>query len=391
MKKYVLVFFLFSLLISACDEAVKLPTTGDPTAQPEVVYFQLPSVMYTEPAVSAIIAVTLFHPYDLSQITAVYCNVVKVQGAAVLENQVMHDDGRVPDSVPDDGIFTAEILLNFAAGQTGDYIFEIYGKIRNDETAYFLAGDTVRINDSAANQPPKINAVDVPSTVLLGSGAQYPITATVVDPDGHADIVEVVSDVFAPGEPDQPVVTLRLKDDGNGADVAAADEIFSGTLSSEIPGSRVGLYSFRFRATDTAGNVSFSVVTTSNVSDAANEPPVLGELSAPDTLQLKSNAVVVITMTVKATDPQGIDDIRVVYFNSFLPPDGRASSGNPFNMNDNGNEALYGDVTAGDGIYSIKINLPPGSRTGNYNFVFEAEDFSGAHSNQISHVVTIED
>ncbi|MCK5738368.1 hypothetical protein KAH55_04270 [bacterium] len=391
MKKSLLVFLMFFLIISACEEDVSLPMTGDPQAQPEVVAFELPAVMYTEPVASTVIFATLFHPYDLSQITSVHCNVAKMQGPDVLQNQAMRDDGRLPDSVPGDGVFSAEISLDFAKGQPGDYIFSLYGQIMDYEILYSLAGDTVRINDSAANQPPEIGAVTVPSIVLLESGAQYPITATVMDADGNTDILEVVCDVFAPEEANLPTLTLRMQDDGNGPDVIAADGVYTATLSSNIPGGRVGIYSFRFKATDTAGNVSVPVVVTNSVSDAANEPPVLTALAAPDTLQLESNAVVVITMAVTVTDPQGLDDLRVVYFNSFLPPDGRASSGNPFNMNDNGNEALYGDVTAGDGIYSIKINLPPGSGTGNYTFVFEAEDYSGAHSNQITHVVTVED
>jgi hypothetical protein len=50
---------------------------------------------------------------------------------------------------------------------------------------------------------------------------------------------------------------------------------------------------------------------------------------------------------------------------------------------------VSGDDVAGDGRYALKINLPVGTPTGNYTFVFQAIDKSDSTSNEISHILTV--
>jgi len=115
-------------------------------------------------------------------------------------------------------------------------------------------------------------------------------------------------------------------------------------------------------------------------------PPVLHEVFAPDTLELQTQPIF-FNIGVKVSDPSGLEDIKQVFFNSFLP-DGRPSAGNPFFMKDDGH-AGSGDEIAGDGIYSIRVQLPPDSQRGTYRFEFRALDYSNLSSNVLIHRIVV--
>ena len=81
----------------------------------------------------------------------------------------------------------------------------------------------------------------------------------------------------------------------------------------------------------------------------------------------------------KVTDPLGLSDIMVVYFNTTLP-NGTASSHNPYHMFDDGGasgDPTDGDQVAGDGTYTYKGEIPSNNPTGTYTFTFYAESRSG--------------
>jgi hypothetical protein len=117
----------------------------------------------------------------------------------------------------------------------------------------------------------------------------------------------------------------------------------------------------------------------------ANDPPALSELSAPETVSRSSGQPIVLT--VRADDPQGITDVRSVFFNT-TKPDGQPSSGNPFAMFDDGSS---GDAAAGDGIYTVTISITPQNMTGDYRFDFFAEDLAGLLSQALTHYITVVD
>jgi len=116
-----------------------------------------------------------------------------------------------------------------------------------------------------------------------------------------------------------------------------------------------------------------------------NQPPVLSELTAPDSVSRRNSET--ILLSVRVTDPQGQADIRRVYFNSFKP-DGTPGSGNPFSMYDDGTN---GDVIPGDGLYSRGIMISVSNALGNYRFDFHAEDRAGSASDALTHVIKVTD
>ncbi|HED05096.1 MAG TPA: hypothetical protein ENI61_00245 [Ignavibacteria bacterium] len=161
------------------------------------------------------------------------------------------------------------------------------------------------------------------------------------------------------------------------------------SFSAKYPMSRYypsGQYSVMYFVTDvnnSTDKVGFQKFDYDNASK--NIAPVISNLVAPDTLAA-GNTLHVIFISVFVHDDNGLKDIKRVFFNSFIPPDGHPSSSNPFIMYDNGTN---GDITAGDGTYSLKIQLPPNVPKGKYRWEFLAQDWSGAYSNKIIHFVVV--
>ncbi len=119
-----------------------------------------------------------------------------------------------------------------------------------------------------------------------------------------------------------------------------------------------------------------------------NVPPIIRNLQAPDTLTLHQSDTLKIIISVEVYDPDGKDDIKNVYFNSYLP-DGSPSRSNPIYLYDDGNLQMNGDYLANDGIYSRIIILPPTTPKGKYRFDFQAIDKKNETSNIISHNIVV--
>ena len=79
-----------------------------------------------------------------------------------------------------------------------------------------------------------------------------------------------------------------------------------------------------------------------------NNPPVITEISAPDTVTIQAQSVT-IDLSVHVEDPSGLKDINRVFFNTYRP-DGSPAQGNPFTMYDDGSLIVHGDAVAVDAI-----------------------------------------
>jgi hypothetical protein len=176
-----------------------------------------------------------------------------------------------------------------------------------------------------------------------------------------------------------------LVDDGSGADQSKGDGIYSGKATFQIQRVEVGVFRIEVSAQALNGFKSNTVIAPISVF-RGNKSPVISDLQAPDTVQLGNDSQL-LTLRIKVSDPDGLSDVVRVVFNSFRP-DGGASSGNPFQMYDDGS-ATHGDDKAGDGSYSLIITLPPTSQTGTYRFEFQAFDRSNEGSNIIIHRITV--
>jgi hypothetical protein len=118
-----------------------------------------------------------------------------------------------------------------------------------------------------------------------------------------------------------------------------------------------------------------------------NLPPVIANtIVDPDTVVV--NTPTVILTSVEASDSNGQNDILKVYFVVYKP-DG-STNGTELELFDDGNEIEHGDLVAGDGIYSLLIQVDETNDKGTYRFVFQAKDRGGKFSNTIDHLVLIQ-
>lgn len=204
------------------------------------------------------------------------------------------------------------------------------------------------------------------------------VTATIFDKDGQDDIAETLYEIV------NPLKSTTLSK----GKLAKLDSItFYAEPNFKIKRKESGNYYVKVFSIDKKGFSGSEVYVSLNLY-RGNRPPVLSDLNAPDTVYTQPQTVL-IKITVKASDPDGNDDIKTVQFNVFKP-DGSPSSGNPFKMYDDGNASgISGDEKAGDGIYSLIIQLPPNAQKGKYKFEFQAIDKSNAQSNIITHFMTV--
>lgn len=204
------------------------------------------------------------------------------------------------------------------------------------------------------------------------------LMATVLDKDGQNDIAETLYEIM------NPLKSTVLNKGG----FAKLDSVtFYAEPSFKVKRRESGNYYVKVFSIDKSGFSGNEVYVNLNLY-RGNHPPMLSELNAPDTVYIQPQTVL-IKITIKAFDPDGNDDIKTVQFNVFKP-DGSPSSGNPFKMYDDGNTGgISGDDKAGDGIYSIIIQLPPSTQKGTYKFEFQAIDKSNAQSNVITHLMVV--
>jgi hypothetical protein len=178
---------------------------------------------------------------------------------------------------------------------------------------------------------------------------------------------------------------FTLFDDGKAehGDAIAGDNRYSNRVvfSRSMPNGR---YEANYYMTDLNNNrAKVAVHNFAYDNGAANVPPVISNLTAPDTIVVIDQLSFLITLEV--FDANGAEDISSVYF-IVTRPDG-TSNNTRVPMNDRGE---VGDVTAGDGIYSTGVQITAAQAKGNYSFRFEARDRRGEVSNPIIHIITVQ-
>lgn len=203
-------------------------------------------------------------------------------------------------------------------------------------------------------------------------------------PEGKGAVQQVVAQVFKAGE-SEPFFQQDMQDNGVSPDVGTGDRIYSAQISFKILRQEAGKFRIEFQAMGSSSLLSNKLVT-SLLIQRLNKPPVLSDLQAPDTVAV-STSTVLIALSVKVSDPDGLQDIAKVQFNSFKP-DGSPSSGNPFQMYDDG-KSEHGDATGGDSIYSLIIQLPSNTAKGTYRFEFQVFDKLNAGSDIVVHRMVV--
>jgi len=168
--------------------------------------------------------------------------------------------------------------------------------------------------------------------------------------------------------------------------VPLANNIYQNSfeLRREYP---IGNYTVRIFVVGTNGNTNQVAVNSFFFNNGQDNvaPLIQNTVIEPDTVVVTKPTVIFIS--VEAADSNGSNDISQVYFVVYRP--NLTTNGNKLNLLDNGNPA-NGDITAGDGIFSLLIQVDENNDKGTYRFEFRAKDRTGALSNIINHSVLIQ-
>ena len=160
----------------------------------------------------------------------------------------------------------------------------------------------------------------------------------------------------------------------------------TGRISITIKESDIGNYLLQIYGTNSETNNSNSIMT-NFVVRRENNPPVIEQVIAPDTLVVDMPISFVISARV--SDAQGLADISRVYFYSYRP-DGVPSANNLQMFDDGDQNGDSGDMVTNDGTYSLRIIINQNNMKGRYRFDFYATDRSNARSEVYQYFITIE-
>jgi len=370
--------FTFLCLLSSCE-------IKDPVAEtffaPMLSEMTAPDTLYLRSDRSYFISVKVSDPQGIQDVSSVRYYIFSENGGNPLSEGMLRDDGNNGDIIPHDGLFIDSLSVDFAGGQAGVYRLSMVAEDRAANTSDSLHAD-MDVVDDEMNLPPSLSNPVIPDSLDEFTAADVFISIQADDPQGLNDIDSVFFQMYPPYHP-EPSFHARLFDDGSTGDIAAGDGVFSVRMDMSDILTQGGDYTMRFQAMDGGSLESDPVVRRITMTLTGNQPPVLSNLSAPDIISRSVPQSFLIS--VQVDDSQGPDDIRIVYFNS-TKPDGSPASGNPFIMADDG---LSGDVQAGDGIYSLTIQITPQNDVGDYRFDFFAEDFGGYVSDPLVHYITV--
>ena len=176
--------------------------------------------------------------------------------------------------------------------------------------------------------------------------------------------------------------TLSLNDAGITGDIIPNDDVFSIKVSNDS-----NYVTYVLEPADT-GRVyikylaQFGTVIKEHITSfkMGNQGPRILSVSMPDTMRRPSgDSVVVATIVVSLTDPDGHEDVQTCYL-MFQKPDSTFSSGSPISLYDDGNDdfSMYlWDELANDGKFSRYIIIDSSNPVGTYTSYFYARDYSG--------------
>ncbi len=387
-KIYLIVAVLGILPLTSCTED-SLSPDEDPVEGYNVVAVSLPDTIWTGIYNTILITATV-----IGDSTEDHLNVVgefKLPGEVVYERTVfLFDQGIAYDNIPGDFTYSRLYGTSHFFRMSGTYEVEFF------VSRYLLpiplgesfTKEVVIINE-AKDFAPILNSLTAPDTIDISTSSLTPVMVNCVDYNGFEDIQSVTGKIYLPYSPVSDH-SIEFNDDGLGQDAFAGDTVFTAVFPHDIVNVE-GVYSVLIEAYDQRGQKSNEVFKDIYVKgDFENYPPEIISVTIPDSIQAADTSLI---LECEVTDLNGLTNIDRVYFETFKP-DGSASSGNPFPMWDDGgnvNQGGYfsGDRTAGDGVYSLRINLSASQDRGTYTFKFTAVDKNNASSETVIKTIVI--
>jgi hypothetical protein len=360
--------FIFIFLFLFCQEKQEIIGTPENFAITEV---NIPPVLSSTSEKATIFTAKVSHPEGDAGVTEVKLLITDSLGTSTLEYE-MYDDGNSQnhssgDVIAFDQVYSI-ILIGSQAGIADGYYTVKVIAIAKDGSEKESPSREMEV---FPNQAPEILNVSFPDSIVSGM-KPTDILFTVNDNDGLEDILWVLIQGY------DSVSSFPVFQDTvfNPMDNSP---VFSTIIDSSYGAGKTGNYLLKCFAVDRVGDRSSIVEKEIYVE---NLPPQLSNAVVPDTLTLPSSGAIMVEITIKVKDSQGLVDIDSVYFNSYLP-NGSPATSNPFLMYDNGlpydlsNPVAVGDAVKGDGIFTLTIFLSYNTNPGQYRFEFFGRDKVG--------------
>lgn len=359
--------------------------TEDVFVTPELSGFFVPDTLYTGDR--SLISVQVSDPQGIPDIVSVTLDFSNTGGDVA--EKAMADDGLSGDIIAGDGMYVWLMTREKLNGISGKLAVSVTAEDQNGHRSLSIL-DSCWISAEETPRKPVLSQAVFPDSLTNDNVTDVFFSIQVQDEQGLETIDSVWCDLYLPYAP-MPFFRLYLFDDGEHGDEIQADGLYTirANLGTEVRSS--GLYTLRFQARDRSGLLSKAFVATLPVIQE-NEVPVIFQVTAPASLSRgDADPIQLIIIEAEVHDLQGLQDIKRVYFNSYLP-NGNASRDNPILLFDDGGQSAdveSGDETAGDGVYSTTIQFPSNVPLGVYRFDFFAEDISGGLSDVWQHELTV--
>lgn len=274
----------------------------------------------------------------------------------------------------------------------GNYIINYYveDNVRIDsDNLRKVASKKFQFQIEKENFPPVLSDLSVPESVT--AGANFLLEVKVIDPNGPEDIKEVNFEIFDSqgnkvlSDSTNGTSTFKMFDDGKSGDKISKDGIYSANFAFN-KNVDLDTWKFIFFAFDSDNFVSDTLET--EISTTENIAPVISNLDMPSEVERD----VFFPFSIFAEDLNGLPDIDSVYYQLFDPNGNLIKNSeniSKFPMFDDGNTSINGDVTSGDGTFTVVLRFPKTVEIGDWEFRFKAVDKAGLNSNNIINILKV--
>jgi len=246
--------------------------------------------------------------------------------------------------------------------------------------------------DSVVDQ--SISVYQVTEVGSIGSIRYNPLDSLIlltISFDNPTNIKNVFVDVFSSDGNKLNDQRFELLDTGKpeNGDSQLGDSTFSNKfpLSSLYP---IGVYTIEYFVQDKYSQIKKVAIQSFKYSNGQDSiPPIISNLVIPDTV----DRGIAFIFSITVTDLNGLNDVDTVYFELFRPDSSQVipePGVTRFIMHDDGNFDVFGDQTAGDGIFSFKNSFLSTAQIGNWKFTFQAIDRGKKFSNSITHYIQVQ-
>jgi hypothetical protein len=194
----------------------------------------------------------------------VIAQLLQLNSSSTMMEIPLRDDGILPDLSSGDGIYSGSIEFEISRAEAGTYRVRFLAISSGGATSNII---DLALATTRANSPPFLDPLSLiaPDTITVPPGGISLLVMSIAasDSDGLADIQSVY---FLSPDGDNPTFRFPMKDDGGtepgppSGDQIAGDGVFSILLSIADSPTIRGDYRFLFKAEDSFGDTSATVL-----------------------------------------------------------------------------------------------------------------------------------